>query len=331
MWAVKYCFRCFKFFQQDKEWELHCESHLEKLSMDCGAVTWHECWTNRFCIQDGFCPFCTCGSGSAKERYRVFDQPRLLRKHVARHIESQRKWPMVCPHPCCSWTLADQNDICCHLDEYHGIDGLQKLASTEAMKVSITPKKREDPEERFDKSAKRKRSCSASVEWSNEDLDTGGIVNLESVASPDEKKGKSLSLCEELPCSTQNVTFTESQSRKINNSGGTDCPEEEFFILSDSSTESSDSSDDDDFAMAYNTFVEDKGYDAPESTKRRATESCSPEYGPPISYQTNEAMTPLSFEDLHTTECIDQGLFAHGESFSSLDDREFLWQEFLET
>ena len=95
------------------------------------AVTWHERWTNRYCIQDGFSSFCARGSGSAAERYQVFDQPRQLCTQVLSHVRSQLEWPAVSPHPRCSRTVPDHVAMYSHFDHHHGISGLLKLATSQ--------------------------------------------------------------------------------------------------------------------------------------------------------------------------------------------------------
>jgi hypothetical protein len=214
--------------------------------MDCGAIAWHESWTNRYCIQDGFCPFCARGPGFASERYRVFERPRQLCNHVLSHIQSQLDWPVVCPHSRCPRVVADQNAMHNHLDGYHGISGLQKLANTSATKISApaiaTPKKRSLSSGVEDR-VKRRRSISASIKLEKQNPAVVQTLNLEGSVTLLDAPRESFSSIRDLSTSDTSPSPYSAEVKISNHEMAPidvdmDCMEE-FLVLYDSDPESS--------------------------------------------------------------------------------------------
>ena len=122
---VNYCFSCYRWFEDAREWEAHCSTHL--LSM---SSVW--CGAQRYChtvISPGNCPFCLSNEQlSASKRFQAWTRNYLLMQHVDGHIAEISDTEFHCPHPLCAEQMNSIDLFRQHLNDVHGLTRSQKEA-----------------------------------------------------------------------------------------------------------------------------------------------------------------------------------------------------------
>lgn len=133
---INYCYICYNWVVSD-EWEPHCRHHLTCLtSKRCGAYT--QCYT---LVRPASCPFCM-GDFTLKpsQRLRSWRRDQKLRRHIRDHV-SQVNWPVCCPHPLCSFTIADSRSLEYHFIDCHGMNKSQTTFTDDSPSRASSPEK----------------------------------------------------------------------------------------------------------------------------------------------------------------------------------------------
>lgn len=114
---VHYCYQCFNWVVGSKNWEEHCQTHINTLdSKRCGTITY--CHT---LVRPAYCPLCLRKTSSpANDRLKSWCRDDKLWQHVDTHLRGC-KWPIKCPHPLCDVSLSDGLDLRLHFIDEHGL------------------------------------------------------------------------------------------------------------------------------------------------------------------------------------------------------------------
>jgi hypothetical protein len=113
---IKYCFVCFRWFQNVIIWKKHCRKHfLFMNSLWCEIQTYcHVVINSEFCI------LCLSDERiSASKRLRSWTRNYLLMKHVEHHIKNLYFFKFVCFHSLCDTQMKDLILFKCHLNDVH--------------------------------------------------------------------------------------------------------------------------------------------------------------------------------------------------------------------
>jgi len=115
---VHYCHQCFNWVIGSKEWEAHCQTHIDALgSKRCGTITY--CHT---LVPPAYCPFCLGDtSDSASQRLESWCRDYALWQHVDKKHLHGCEWPRTCPNPLCDVSLSDGLDLHFHFIDEHGL------------------------------------------------------------------------------------------------------------------------------------------------------------------------------------------------------------------
>lgn len=114
---VHYCHWCFNWVVGSEEWNGHCQAHIDDLgSKRCGQMTYYHTP-----VRPGYYPFCLGDSTkSAGQRLQSQCRDAEVWKHVDGHLEGSQ-WPRRCPHPLCTMSLVDGQDLRFHFIDDHGL------------------------------------------------------------------------------------------------------------------------------------------------------------------------------------------------------------------
>lgn len=118
LYNVYYCYTCFSWTLGYDNWEVHCQTHMTKLSsLVCGCMTY--CHTT---VRPACCPFCL-GSEKlpAAKRLASFSRDSILWTHMEKFHLLGATFPSGCPHPLCGTTLDTSRDFRGHLIDVHGL------------------------------------------------------------------------------------------------------------------------------------------------------------------------------------------------------------------
>ncbi|RDL31538.1 Uncharacterized protein BP5553_09747 [Venustampulla echinocandica] len=110
---AEYCYACCEWSCSEDSWNSHCRSHLERLELRCGLLSFRYTL-----VVAGYCPFCLGDEGlSPSQRMRQWMTKPTLLNHIDIHLTTYTG--LECPHPICHVSLERPSDFTAHFEDVH--------------------------------------------------------------------------------------------------------------------------------------------------------------------------------------------------------------------
>ncbi|KAL3439835.1 hypothetical protein BJX65DRAFT_291535 [Aspergillus insuetus] len=115
---AEFCFECGQWFNDRKDWDRHCQSHLDDPDqlLRCDPIIFRNCP-----VKPGYCPFCLGNRhlGPARRMKQYLNTTQWYR-HLGSHLTDDfLSGSFRCRHPACTEKYWSKKDLVCHLEDVH--------------------------------------------------------------------------------------------------------------------------------------------------------------------------------------------------------------------